>query len=271
MRPADTLEFLLPDVIEARGRPRSWLLHNVQVRKKDLRRKGYVMDLNIEYAFEEGAPLLLVLVEHWSTARSIDLLRTAQYYLDLMSRFPGMEIVPVALITEIEDREVADGFTSRALGLPVMSFQTRVVQLSRTHAERWADASNLVAQTFLMAMKGTLSREILLDGVIRFFLACDEKETELLFPLLIQVGKFTEEEHAMTYKYLTKLPKPLFMEWLERDAKAAGIAEGIEQGIERGLRASKLEDARKLVEHGVSWEIITSATGMKPEDLTAEG
>jgi predicted transposase YdaD len=112
--------------------------------------------------------------------------------------------------------------------------------------------------------------------------------------LLTQVGRFTDEENNMTYKYLTQLPKPKFMEMLEEDAKAAGLAaglavgkatglaegkaegkaegraEGIEQGIAEGIRAKALEDARKLVEHGVSWEIITSATGVKPEDLEAK-
>ena len=29
----------------------------------------------------------------------------------------------------------------------------------------------------------------------------------------------------------------------------------------------KLETARKLLEHGVSWDIITSSTGTKPADL----
>jgi predicted transposase/invertase (TIGR01784 family) len=49
-----------------------------------------------------------------------------------------------------------------------------------------------------------------------------------------------------------------------------GIERGIEQGIERGIRTKALEDARKLVEHGVSWAIITSATGIKPEDLESK-
>ncbi len=46
-----------------------------------------------------------------------------------------------------------------------------------------------------------------------------------------------------------------------------GIEQGIEQGIEKGARHKALEAARKMREHGISWEIITSATGLKPEDL----
>ena len=59
----------------------------------------------------------------------------------------------------------------------------------------------------------------------------------------------------MTIKYLTQLPQPLFMTMFE------------EQVSTKVRESAKLEAARKLVEHGVSWEIITSATGVKPEDL----
>lgn len=89
----------------------------------------------------------------------------------------------------------------------------------------------------------------------------------------------------MTYKYLTQLPKPKFMEMLEQDAIERGLQRGMQQGMQQGMqrgmqqgiqqgmeqmRRSKLEDARKLAEHGVSWETITSATGVKQEDLVAE-
>lgn len=245
------------------------------------------MDLNIEYHFQEGAPLLLVLVEHWSTTRSVDLVRTAQYYLDLASRFPDHEIVPVALITEIDTPPVPDGFRKMALGAEVIRFVTRVVQLSQTQAQDWVNARNLVASALLMAMGGTLSRSEKLRATIDYFLHHDENETRLLFPLISEVGRLNTEEHAMTIKYLTQLPKPLFMTMLEEQAIASGLAKGLEQGLEQGLvqglergleqgmqqgmqqgfRASKLEDARKMQEHGISWDVITDITGLKPEDL----
>lgn len=42
---------------------------------------------------------------------------------------------------------------------------------------------------------------------------------------------------------------------------------GEQRGIQKGINLKALEDASKLREHGVSWKIITSATGVKPEDL----
>jgi predicted transposase/invertase (TIGR01784 family) len=47
------------------------------------------------------------------------------------------------------------------------------------------------------------------------------------------------------------------------------LLRGEARGIEKGARLRALEDARKFLEHGVSWEIITSATGITPADLEA--
>jgi predicted transposase YdaD len=44
-------------------------------------------------------------------------------------------------------------------------------------------------------------------------------------------------------------------------------SEGKAEGLEQGIRASKLEDARRMREHGIGWEIVTDVTGLKPEDL----
>jgi len=101
LRPVDAFSFLLPDIHAKRGDPVRWEFPTTQVRKKDLQGKGYLMDLCIRYEFAQGEPVLLMLVEHWSRARSMDLVRTAHYYLDLVERYPGNEIVPVALVTAL--------------------------------------------------------------------------------------------------------------------------------------------------------------------------
>ncbi|QQS06487.1 MAG: hypothetical protein IPK50_06200 [Fibrobacterota bacterium] len=48
-----------------------------------------------------------------------------------------------------------------------------------------------------------------------------------------------------------------------------GKAEGLNEGELKGKRTQALADARKMREHGISWEIITDVTGIGPEDLEA--
>ncbi len=43
---------------------------------------------------------------------------------------------------------------------------------------------------------------------------------------------------------------------------------GIEKGVEKGERKAKIEAAKKLLESGVSVEIIANATGLTKEEIT---
>ncbi len=48
-----------------------------------------------------------------------------------------------------------------------------------------------------------------------------------------------------------------------------GRVEGEIKGKAEGLHEAKLQDAHKLREHGIPWEVITDVTGLRPEDLEA--
>jgi len=262
----------------------SWEFLTTQVRKKDLRGKGYLMDLNIRYGFAEGEAVLLVLVEHWAQARNVDLVRTAHYYLDLMERFPDDEIIPVALITERKEHNVSDSIAGQGDGEEFLRFRTRVVQLAREEADRWASTSNLVANTLLLAMGG------LWDGARRLITAAEafrnsatDTEVALLFPLFVEVGKLDEEEEESIMSYLATMPKPRLLVKMEQAAIQEGLRKGMEQGLEQGLEKGleqgleqglqkgllrkAREDARRMLAKGFSWADITDITGLSPEDL----
>jgi hypothetical protein len=256
LRPVDAFAFLLPDVHADRGDPSRWEFLSTQVRKKNLWGKGYLMDLCIRYEFTHGEPVLLMLVEHWSQARSMDLVRTAHYYLDLMERFADHQIVPVALLTERKGRDVPDRIAGHGAGEVFLRFRTRVVQLAREDAERWAATSNLVAATLLLAMGG------LWDGGHRLFSAADafqknasDEEVTQLFPSFVEVGRLTSEEEESIMSYLATMPKPRLLVKMEKLA------------IQQGSRLNAQETARRMVAKGFSWSDITDITGIRPEDL----
>lgn len=49
----------------------------------------------------------------------------------------------------------------------------------------------------------------------------------------------------------------------------------IEEGLEKGRIAGRMEgdrarallDARRMLEHGIAWNVVTDVTGVTPEDL----
>ncbi len=70
------------------------------------------------------------------------------------------------------------------------------------------------------------------------------------------------QKEVEAYMKKRELTHSKVMDWLGARERA--------EGMEQGIRASKLEDARKMLERGCDWDFITSITGIKPEDLAAE-
>jgi predicted transposase/invertase (TIGR01784 family) len=68
-------------------------------------------------------------------------------------------------------------------------------------------------------------------------------------------GKSEYQEAGMLIEHFTNL------------GISKGREQGIEQGRAQGARATKLEDARKMREHGIDWRIVTDVTGITPEEL----
>ena len=71
----------------------------------------------------------------------------------------------------------------------------------------------------------------------------------------------TDAREALTYA-LHPATREVTMTW-EEQILIRGKAEGLEEGI----RASKLEDARKLLDRGCDWAFVTDITGIVPADL----
>lgn len=261
--PVDAWRFLLPDLARKLGNPVAWQVLRSETRKHDLRRKGYVMDLPIRYTFASGrAVVAVVLIEHWATAKSVNLHRTAHYVLDLMEREPGTPVVPVALVTDLEPGEIPDRLRLADLGGgdPVLTFRHRVQVVAREDLATWRRKSNVVAAVLALAMGGKLSK---VDKAWAAFLdlerLVDAEEVMRLCPLVFRVGKLEEEEREIIMAKKSTLPEPKLFQLLRAEGEAVGKA--------AGERAKALSDAAKLLEHGIAWDIITDVTGLKPADL----
>jgi hypothetical protein len=253
--PVDAWRFLLPDLARKLGDPVSWEMMRSETRKHDLKRKGYVMDLPIRYRFGKGRELVVVvLVEHWATSRSVNLHRTAHYVLDLMERDSRCPVVPVALVTDLKPGAIPERLQLDDVGGgdPVLTFRHRTQVVAHEDLMTWRRRSNVVAAVLTMALRGTMS---LADRARLAFLELeklvDAEEVARLSPLVFQVGRLDADEQERIQAMKSTLPEPHFFKLLKNQGKSE----------------SKLESARKLLEHGVSWDIITDSTGVKSADL----
>lgn len=267
--PIEALEFLAEDVVQAYGTPVEVEFLDTSVVKDDVAEPGpgQAMDLAIRFGFADGRHMVFVLVEHWSNADKLDLLRTARYYLDLCRRYIGEEVLAIALVDDDRPRELADTVERGALGLRHFLFHTRIIQIPALSLEKYRDTANRVALSFSPNMAGADAVEQVLRVTVVFQELGDTMGVCKFFAFWIVEGRLMLEEQREVKQRLKEMDMPEIMEWFKQEGIEEGIERGIEQGIQQGMRASKLEDARKMLERGCDWEFITSINGIKPEDL----
>jgi len=260
--PEEALEFLAEDVVAIRGMPVGVEFLDTAVAKDDTAEPGpgMTMDLALRYMFADGHGVLFMLVEHWSSADKFDLLRTARYYLDLCRRFPDDEILPIALVDDDRPRELDDTVQRGTLRETFFSFRTRIVQVPKLDLECFRRTRNRVALSFLPNMQGCLAPvERVLQVAVAFRDQNDMEGLRKFFAFWIVEGRLPVAQQRELDRRLKEMDMPEIIDWW--------IQEGEAKGLEQGIRASKLEDARRMREHGIGWEIVTDVTGLKPEDL----
>lgn len=158
--PVEAIEFLAEDVVAQHGRPVDFEFLDPSVSKDDVAEPGpgQAMDLAIRYVFADGHGVLFVLVEHWSDAGKLDLLRTARYYIDLCRRFPDDEILPIALVDDDRPRDLADHIQRGAKQEVFLTFRSRIVQVPALDLERYRKTRNRVALSFSPNMRAPMDR-----------------------------------------------------------------------------------------------------------------
>ena len=250
--PLDAWRFLLPDMAKKYGDPISWKDERSETRKTDYHKKGFVMDVPISYLFKGGRKLMMVvLFEHWSTSKSVDIYRTARYVLDLMVRFPDHQVIPVAVVTDTDPGPIPERILLEdpMSPEPFLTFRHRIHKAAEEDLMKWVKKTNVIAGALFTVLKGDLSvsKKALFGlnclGQANLSLGEELKIASLLF----RVGKLTNEQQEEIMAAKAKLPEPHLFKLLKAETKR--------------------EDARKMLELGATWEFITNVTGILPADL----
>lgn len=243
-------------------------------------------DLVFTCPMSEGPALVALLLEHKSWAPRHPHLQLLRYMLGIWDRSekagePLLPVIPVVVYQgqgEWKVRELAESFPgySERLRPFLPEFRFLLLDLAREPLVPLRGRFGIPS----VRTSIELMRVIFTPSEVRAFLERLRPEDgpldkDLAYRFLRVVMRYifkrsdTNVREALSYA-LHPSTREVTVTW-EEQLLQQGEQLGLSKGIERGLRAKAIEGARKLAEHGVSWEIITSATGMKPEDLTVEG
>ena len=97
------------------------------------------------------------------------------------------------------------------------------------------------------------------------------KDKDAIFGRLEQIASqanLSKEERAQ-YEYEWKVYNDYFntLESGEKKARAEGLEKGMAEGMEKGAEQKNLENARKMKEKGISFDVIADITGLSVEAI----
>jgi len=141
-----------------------------------------------------------------------------------------------------------------------------LVQIPALKMETYRRTSNRVALSFLPNMHGSQGVESVLDVTIAFFQAGDQEGVRLLFAFWVVEGRLNSVEQNELNRKLKERDMPEIIDWWRQE----GIEIGMEKGVEKGVQATQIDNARKMREHGIAWEIVTDVTGIKTAQILPE-
>ena len=146
--PEDALDFFKPEITAKYGKPVKIDFNIQEVKKHSHFDRNMKNDIAVTYTFEDDRRVVLVLVEHWSDRAKFDIYRFAHYMIDLGRRFPGTEILPVALFTDRSEKWLKQPereLVIRCLDETYLHFRYDLIRMKNHEAERYIDTKNKFA------------------------------------------------------------------------------------------------------------------------------
>ena len=116
--PLATIQALAPDLLATWGRPASAMAIQQEHPLPDLADPSRFHDLALLASWGPGQARRIVLIEHWSKARDVDLDRVLWYYAALRIKHTQVDVVPIVLVTERTRRAASRAADQRGRARP---------------------------------------------------------------------------------------------------------------------------------------------------------
>jgi hypothetical protein len=241
--PFETVEVFAPELIAQRGRPVSVEAIQQEVPLPDLGDPSRFLDVALRCTWADGFEAIIVLVEHWSEARKVDLHRVLWYYAALRLKHPTAVVYPVVLVTDRSAREVPSRLVSLIAGRQVLDFQAQVVRIGPGDLPRLQAIKNRVA-----AMMQALAVQDAVEAAVAVMLAMQAAPGPLddlrrFLPLALKLARMTDSDEP---RFRHRMREEPTMGNMLDDIKIEGEARGEAKAAHAVVAA-----IRRLVAKGV--------------------
>jgi hypothetical protein len=250
------LEVFVPELLAQRGRPVSISAVRQESPLPDLGEPSRFLDVALLCTWTDGFQAMILLIEHWSEARKVDLARVLWYYAALRLKHPGAEVFPLVLVTDRSAREVPSRLASSIAGQQILDFAVRVIRIGPSDLPRLRSLQNRVA-----AMLMALAIQDAVEAALAVMMAMQAAPGPLddlrrFLPLAQKLARMQDSDEPRFRRRLREEPTMgNMLDELVNDAKVAEIRRLVAKG------RLTVDAARAEIEELIATQAIPEAIG----------
>lgn len=256
--PVEAIEVFVPELFIARGRPATARVLPQESTLPDLAEPSRFLDVAILATWAEGSQAVILLVEHWSQARKVDLRRVNWYVADLALHHPRAAVFPVVLVTDPGTQDIPDRWDMTVAGVTTIALQVRVYRVTDAELPRLRSLQNRVA-----AILSILAVHDAVDAVVAALKHMAHSpgpwdDMKRFLPFAVKLARMPESDRPRFRRRLEEAGMVNVVDLWVEEGRAEGRAEGRTEGRAEG-RAEALAHAsqasvatiRRLVDIGI--------------------
>lgn len=250
--PHETIEVFVPELLSERGKPITVTVLQQESTLPDLGEPNRFLDVALLATWADGSQAVILLVEHWSEARKVDLRRVNWYVADLALRHSGAVVFPVVLVTDPSAQTVPDRWDMSVAGMTVAALRVRVFRVTNVELPRLRSLQSRVA-----AMLTTLAVQDAVDAVVAALEHMARSpgpldDLERFLPFAMKLARMPESDAPRFRRRLEEAGMVNVLTEMKEEAKARGQVAEIRRLVERGVltREAARAEINDLTETG---------------------
>ncbi len=272
--PIEAIEVFVPELLAERGRPGTVTMLQQESALPDLGEPSRFLDMALLATWADGSQAVILLVEHWSQARKIDLRRVAWYVVDLALRHRLAVVFPVVLVTEPGTQAISDRWEMVAAGLTTLALRVRVFRVTAAELPRLRSLQNRVAA--LISILAILEAADAVEAVVAALEHMARSpgpsdDVERFLPFAMKLARMPESDKPRFRRRLEEAGMYNPITEMKDEARAEGRAEGRAEARAELLAQSSRATVAMIRRHMDGGVLTRDAARTQLQDLMDAG
>jgi hypothetical protein len=265
--PLETIEIFAPELLTQRGQPASIEAIAQESALPELNAPARFHDCALLITWPDGLRQVVVLIEHWSDPRKIELRRVLWYVAALALQHPDADVLPLVFVTGPPAGRIPARLSMRAGGRTVLTLHVRIVHITAADLPRLRRLQNSVAALLsVLALRDAVEA---VEAVISYVAHMHRApgwvdDLERFLPFAMKLARMRDVDVPRFRSRLTETGMVNIIAEMRKEARDAALAEGKAEGKAEGLIA----EIRRLVAKG---RITVDAARAEVHDLVESG